>query len=463
MMEKRPLVWLSAANSNNCIRKELEANWNLIDFNLDEPVPLFTHVPDEARVGVLELPNLSQDSTPWPDSWLEMLDLNYWVAIAPQQPLSGTRAARLIVRYCSDFHTLPVDYKRLSTVLGHLWGMATILEPAGSLVNDDYQNLALLGDSQPIQHVRNLLRRFSKTLEPVLISGESSTGKEAAARFLHSHSARGAGPLVIINCAALPITLTQSELFGHERGAFTSALSSRQGRLEQANGGSVVFSGINELQLEQQSALLRFLQESLVERVGGSAQIPVDCRVITTTSEPLADLIDLGRFRSDVYFRLGSLEVKLPTLKDRREDIPILARSLLEATCQGAEPKQLSRGANQSLLNHSWPGNLQELQNRLRQGWLLSDRPVIEASDLGLSLPVPGSDAAANLSLKEFRARADRQALRCSLRLANHNMSEAARLLNISRVSLYRLMEKYDPRPHNRPTRQRPHRKGELT
>ncbi|MDO6441342.1 sigma-54 dependent transcriptional regulator [Marinobacter sp. 2_MG-2023] len=460
MMEKRPLVWLSAANSNNCVRKQLEANWNLIDFNLDEPVPLFTQVADGARVGVLEFPSLSRDNMPWPESWLEMLDLNYWVAIASQQPVSGTRAARLIVRYCSDFHTLPVDYQRLNTVLGHLWGMATILEPAGSLVNDDYKNLALVGDSPSIQHVRNLLRRFSATREPVLISGESSTGKEAAARFLHSHSARAAGPLVIINCAALPTTLTQSELFGYEKGAFTSALNSHQGRLEQANGGSVVFSGINELQLEQQSAILRFLQESQVERVGGSAQIPVDCRVIATTSEPLVDLIELGRFRSDVYFRLGSLEVKLPALKDRREDIPVLARLLLEARCQGAEPKKLSKGASQSLLNHSWPGNLQELQNRLRQGWLLCDRPVIEASDLGLSQPTPGSDPASNLSLKEFRAQADRQALRCSLKLANNNMSEAARLLNISRVSLYRLMDKYDPRPHDRNTRQRPQRKG---
>ena len=463
MMEKRPLVWLSAANSNTGIRKKLEANWNLIDFNLDEPVPLFTHVPHGTKVGVLEFPSLSGKSMPWPESWLEMLDLNYWVAIAPQKPVSGTRAARLIARYCSDFHTLPVDYKRISTVLGHLWGMATIMEPADSLTKDNYQNLALLGDSQPIQHVRNLLRRFSATLEPVLISGESSTGKEAAARFLHSHSTRAAGPLVIINCAALPTTLTQSELFGYEKGAFTNALSSRQGRIEQANGGSLVFSGINELQLEQQPAILRFLQEGLVERVGGSAQIPVDCRIIATTSEPLADLVELGRFRSDVYFRLGSLEVKLPPLKDRREDIPILARSLLEATTQEAEPKKLSKGASQSLLDHSWPGNLQELQNRLRQGWLLSDRPVIEASDLGLGLPGSCANEYANLSLKEFRDRADRQALLCSLQLANYNMSEAARLLKISRASLYRLVEKYNWSPLKRAPRHKPDPKGDST
>ncbi|WP_298449433.1 sigma-54 dependent transcriptional regulator [uncultured Marinobacter sp.] len=463
MLEKRPLVWLSAAHINTRLRKELEANWNLIDFNLYEPVPLFTCVPDGAKVGVLEFPSQPRESMPWPGSWLEMLDLKYWVAIAPQLPASGTNAARLIVRYCSDFHTLPVDHEHINMMLGHLWGMAKIQEPANSFVHDDYQRFALLGNSHSIQQVRGLLRRFSTTLEPVLLSGESGTGKEAAARHLHSHSARAAGPLVTINCAALPTTLTQSELFGYEKGAFTSALSSRQGRLEQANGGSLIFSGINELQLEQQSAILRFLQESSVERVGGSVQIPVDCRVIATTSEPLLDLVALGRFRSDVYFRLGSLEVKLPPLKDRREDILLLARSLLEALAQGSEPKQLSKKAKQSLLNHSWPGNLQELQNRLRQGWLLSDRPVIEASDLGLGLTSHGGELHSNLSLQEFRDKADRQALLCSLQLSNHNMSEAARLLNISRASLYRLLDKYSPAPDNRDRQHNPDPKGDLS
>ncbi|WP_100638073.1 sigma 54-interacting transcriptional regulator [Marinobacter salexigens] len=462
MVEKRPLVWLSAAHSNTCLRKELEANWNLIDFNLDEPVPLFACAPDGAKVGVLEFPSQPEENMPWPGSWLEMLGLEYWVAIAPEVPVSGTRAARLIVRYCSDFHTLPVDYKRINSVLGHLWGMAEILEPASRLAHDDYQNLALQGDSQAIQNVRSLLRRFATTLEPVLISGESSTGKEAAARYLHSHSTRAAGPLVTINCAALPATLTQSELFGYEKGAFTSALSSRQGRLEQANGGTLVFSGINELQLEQQSAILRFLQEGSVERVGGCAQIPVDCRIIATTSESLPDLVALGRFRSDVYFRLGSLEIRLPPLKDRREDILILARGLLEASAHGSEPKQLSKGANLSLLNHSWPGNLQELQNRLRQGWLLSDQPVIEAFDLGLGLPGSGAEAHTNLSLKEFRDNADRQALQCSLQLADYNMSEAARLLKISRASLYRLLEKHNSNPLSRAPRQNPDQKEDL-
>lgn len=463
MMEKRPLVWLSAASSNTGARKELETHWNLINFNFDEPAPLLASVPDEARLGVLELPELSGEDTSQPENWLETLDLTYWVAIAPLWPACGTRVARLITHYCSDFHTLPVDCKRMNTVLGHLWGMASILEPAKNLAHDHYQGLALQGDSHSIQQVRSLLRRFSATLEPVLITGESSTGKEAAAKFIHSHSSRACGPLVTINCAALPASLTQSELFGYEKGAFTHALSSRQGRLEQADGGTLVLSGIDELKLEQQSVILRFLQEGCIERVGGSARIPINCRVITTTSQPLPDLIALGHFRSDVYYRLGGLEVKLPALKNRLEDIPILAKALLEAAASGAKQKRLSNKAVKSLVSHPWPGNFRELQNCLQQGWLLSDKSVIEASDLGLANSGLGSQVpAANLSLKEFRARADRQALLCSLRLANNNMSEAARLLNISRVSLYRLMNKHNPSEQNRSSRHNPTGKGDL-
>ncbi|MGO1749757.1 MAG: sigma 54-interacting transcriptional regulator [Marinobacter sp.] len=462
MMEKRPLVWLSAANSKTCVRKELETNWNLIDFNLDEPVSLLAAVPDGARVGVLELPTFPEKDTPLPECWLETLGLRYWVAIAPQRPVRGTHIARLITHYCSDFHTLPVDFQRINTVLGHLWGMATILEPTNNLAHDRYQWLALQGDSQPIQQARSLLRRLSATLEPVLITGESGTGKDAAAKFIHSHSARATGPLVTINCAALPATLTQSELFGYEKGAFTNALSSRPGRLEQANGGTLVFSGINELKLEQQSAILRFLQEGYIERVGGNAHIPINCRIITTTNQSLPDLIALGRFRSDAYYRLGSLEVKLPELKNRREDIPALARALLEMSSPGIQPKRLSNEAIQSLVNHSWPGNFREFQNCLQQGSLLSDESVIEASDLGLASLGSGSKVSSNISLKEFRARADQQALLCSLRLANYNMSEAARILNISRVSLYRLFNKYKLGSHSQNLRPNPVRKGDL-
>lgn len=454
MMEKRPLVWLSAADGSTTARKELETSWHLTDFNLNDPVPLLATVPEEARVGVLELPALPENDTCSPESWLETLDLTYWIAIAPRQPVFGTRMAKLITSYCSDFHTLPVDTQRINIVLGHLWGMATILRPSNSVAQDHYQDLVMQGDSQAIQQVRSLLRRFAATLEPVLITGETSTGKEAAARFVHLHSARACGPLITINCAALPLTLTQSELFGYEKGAFTHALSTRPGRIEQANGGSLIFVGIDELKLEQQSAILRFLQERHIERVGGTVPIPIDCRIIATTSQSLPDLIALGRFRSDVYYRLGGLEVELPALKSRLEDIPALAHALLESFSKGAGQKRLTKEAAQSLVNHSWPGNFRELQNCLQQAAVLCEQSAIDAPDLGLPRFGLGMEAPSNLSLKEFRARADRQALSCSLRLANYNMSEAARLLNISRASFYRLMGKHSPSPHNQSTRQ---------
>lgn len=463
MEEKRPLVWLSAANSNASLRKELEANWDLIRFNLDDPVPTLDSALDNAKVGVLDLSGLPDGDLPGLEHWCEALGLVYWVGIVPHRPITGTRTAQVITSYCSDFHTLPVDYERINTVLGHLWGMATIQGPAHKLTRDDYQALVLEGDSEPIRHTRSLLRRFSTTMEPVLITGESGTGKEAAARFIHAHSSRASGPLVTINCAALPDALTQSELFGYEKGAFTHALNARQGRLEQANGGSLVLSGIDELHLEQQSAILRFLQERQIERIGGSSSISVDCRIITTTCRPLPDLISTGQFRADVYYRLGGLEVRLPVLKSRLEDIPTLANSLLDLLQQGSEQKHLSKEAIRSLVNHSWPGNFREFQNRLRQGLLLSERPAIEPSDLGLAEVFPDSGAPSNLSLEEFRARAERQALSCSLKLADHNVSKAAKILKISRVSFYRLLDKYNTTAHNRHTRPENFRKGDLS
>ncbi len=446
MTEKRPLVWLSAAHSKSKVRSALVYRWELTDFNAENPVPLLLSPPVGAKVGILDLSEGATDDLPWFEHWLEALNLSYWVGIVAHRPISGTRTAQLITRYCSDFHTLPVDSDRLDTVLGHLWGMAVIREPCGTLPRDGYQSLVLEGNSLAIRQSRELLRRFAVTAEPVLIVGESGTGKDAAAQFIHQHSTRASGPLVTVNCAALPESLTQSELFGYEKGAFTHALSAHAGRLEQAIGGSLILSSIDELNLEQQSAILRFLQEGQIERIGGSNPIRIDSRIITTASQPLTELIEAERFRSDVYYRLGGLEVRMPPLRERREDIPSLAEALLDSSALGAEHKPLGDAAIRSLVNHSWPGNFRELQNRLRQGLLLCDRDEITPEDLGLAHAGnnTGDAATSNLSLEEFRSRAERQALSCSLALAHHNISAAARILKISRVSFYRLMEKYN-------------------
>ena len=463
MTEKRPLVWLSAAHTKSKVRYALIPRWEMTDFNAENPVPLLLSPPLGAKVGVLDISQGPINNLAWFEHWLEALNLPYWVGLVSHRPVSSSRTAQLITRYCSDFHTIPVDSNRLDTVLGHLWGMAVIREPAATLPRDGYQSLVLEGSSLAIRQARELLRRFSVTAEPVLIVGESGTGKDAAAQFIHQHSSRASGPLVTVNCAALPESLTQSELFGYEKGAFTHALSAHPGRLEQAIGGSLILSSIDELNLEQQSAILRFLQEGQIERIGGTAPIRVDSRIITTASQPLPDLIEADRFRSDVYYRLGGLEVRLPPLRDRREDIPSLAEALLTSSALGAQHKPLGEAAIRSLVSHSWPGNFRELQNRLRQGLLLCDRDEIEPKDLGLTPAGNGAGDAgdSNLSLEEFRARAERQALSCSLALAHHNVSAAARILKISRVSFYRLMEKYNRAHHTAPSRQASSPKGE--
>jgi len=221
-------------------------------------------------------------------------------------------------------------------------------------------------------------------------------------------------------------------------------MSAQKGRIEAANGGTLLLIGVDELCSEQQSAILRFLQEGLIERLGSNHPISVDTRLIATSTKPLEQLVKTGAFRSDVFYRLGSLHVLLPPLRERKEDIPILASRILSATPSAKATRRLTDDALICLAGHPWPGNLRELQNRLRQALLLGESPQIGAEDMGFTAtPTDNHDRSRELSLDAFRSRADRQAISVSLALAHNNVSAAARLLNISRVSLYRLMDKH--------------------
>jgi len=445
MKELRPLVWLSAASVGNHQDPLLSAQWKILSFNMTEPPPFSVTSAGRARVGVLDLSTYPEDGTPYLDQWIEALRLSYWVGILPAASLEDNRLGPLISRHCTDYHHLPLDADRLNTVLGHLWGMAQLHARTDFEPHDSYQDAALEGGSQAIRQVRAMLRRFAKTHEPVLISGESGTGKDAAARFIHRHSSRRTQPFVTVNCAALPLTLTQSELFGHESDPSGTLLNARRGRVEAADGGTLLLSGVDELHPEQQSAILRFLQEGQIERVGGSRPCKVDVRVIATTTRPLKTLVENGAFRSDVYYRLATLEVALPPLRERPEDIPVVAAQILASTHTAFGARKLSTAALQSLAQYHWPGNLRELQNRLRQAMLLGESTMIEPADLGLAELGMATPGQSGLSLEAFRARADQQALSCSLALSHQNVTAAARILKISRVSFYRLMDKYDP------------------
>ncbi|OAN88861.1 hypothetical protein A8B84_09720 [Marinobacter sp. EhC06] len=444
MKEKRPLVWLSAVYPALAASGPLLRDWQLIHVPPTDKRCAGERSGSGARVGVFDLGSLKRDQLAHLPEWLDTIPVQHWVATLEPHQIQNPEICALINRYCKDYHTLPLQADRLNGILGHLWGMSELQAKASRAKPACYHDVALEGESVAIRQVRELLRKFARTEESVLIYGENGTGKEAAARYIHDNSPRRNKPLIAVNCAALPRSLTQNELFGHEKGAFTHAMSAQKGRIEAANGGTLLLIGVDELCSEQQSAILRFLQEGLIERLGSNHPISVDTRLIATSTQPLEQLVKTGAFRSDVFYRLGSLHVLLPPLRERKEDIPILASRILSATPSAKATRRLTDDALICLAGHPWPGNLRELQNRLRQALLLGESPQIGAEDMGFTAtPTDNHDRSRELSLDAFRSRADRQAISVSLALAHNNVSAAARLLNISRVSLYRLMDKH--------------------
>jgi len=295
-----------------------------------------------------------------------------------------------------------------------------------------------------MQSVYQVVERVSESDSTVLVTGESGTGKELVARALHKRSRRSGGPFVAINCAALPETLLESELFGIERGVATG-VEARAGRFETAQGGTLFLDEIGDMPVALQSKLLRVLQEREIERVGGRRRVPIDVRVLAATHARLAERIAEGEFREDLYYRLRVVEIGLPPLRERREDIPKLVRYFLErfAAREGREVPTLDRDAYAALLSHDFPGNIRELENLLEGAAALSQGGAIRRDDLQWlpRAPLP-SEAVAPQSgdgeeIADLRVLEERHIQRV-LRMAGGNKSRAARLLGISRRTLYR-------------------------
>ncbi|MBH87005.1 MAG: AAA family ATPase [Alteromonadaceae bacterium] len=446
MTKKKTLLWLSSGPHKPPTDEPFLRPWELVHFDITHPPGRRSPTLPPVRVGVLDFTHHSQTIPPLHlDSWIEALTPTAWVGLLPYAPHSDVELSDIVASFCVDYHTQPYDCARLDNALGHLWGMAELQHQLQTEDPGQFEHHALDGHSPAIRQTRALLKRFAHTDEPVLIHGDSGTGKGAAARFLHDHSTVAQGPYITVNCAALPINLTQSELFGYEKGAFTHAMSARAGRIEKADGGTLVFSGIDELKPEQQSALLRFLQEGLIERVGSHQPRKIRARIVATSSLLLKDLVTLGQFRGDIYYRLGSLQVRMPRLSERLDDIPLLAEIVLRSVRRFAttRPKTLCAAATRCLFLYPWPGNLREFHNRIRQAALLSEAPQLTPADLGLADLDPDQPHVQALSLETFRARAEQEAIAYCLNLSNNNVSAAARLLKISRLSLYRLMDKH--------------------
>ena len=307
----------------------------------------------------------------------------------------------------------------------------------------------IIGESQIMQKMFALMQRAAESDITVHISGESGTGKELVARAIHFNSPRKAGPFVTVNCAAIPETLIESELFGHERGAFTGATTKRIGKFEHAHRGTIFFDEIGDMQWGLQAKLLRVLEERQIQRVGGTANIPIGIRVLTATNQNLGAAVEAGTFRKDLYYRIATFPIEVPPLRDRREDIPLLANHFLKKFAGSAMKsiKAISANALRLLTQYDFPGNVRELDNTIERAVLLETSELLQPNNLSpqilslissqpiLSFP----DSAGILPLEEV----ERQTLAHALKVMDNNVTKAAQALKIDRSTLYRKVKLY--------------------
>ncbi len=341
-----------------------------------------------------------------------------------------------------DFLPKPLDRERLIIIARNATDYKAMKE---KLEGKD----AILGDSPKIREVLSLIERVAPTDSRVLISGENGSGKELVAKAIHRLSRRNAGVMVEVNCAAIPNELIESELFGHEKGAFTGAASQRIGKFELADGGTIFLDEVGDMSLHAQAKVLRALEEGKIERVGGNRQIPVNVRVIAATNKNLIEAIRQNGFREDLYHRLNVIPIRVPPLRERSEDIPVLARAFAEEICRhnGMAPKQFSEEALKTFQGMEWSGNVRELRNTVERLVIMTPGTRIEASQIESGQPAARVEAE-NLinrggTFQEFKDRSEAAFIRRQLEDNNWNISRTAEVLDIQRSHLYNKMKKY--------------------
>lgn len=332
------------------------------------------------------------------------------------------------------------------THAGALFEREAADEPAGAAGRSSAAVLGgLIGASGALHGLRQAVQRVGPTAATVLLLGESGTGKERVARALHALSRR-ARRLVAINCAAIPETLLESELFGHERGAFTGAVRQIRGKIETAHGGTLFLDEIGDMPIALQAKLLRFLQDRLIERIGGRAPIPVDVRVVAATNRDLQAAVAQKTFRDDLFYRLSEVTIAIPPLRERESDALLIASNLLRQASDNSSGPRFAPDAIAAIESYPWPGNVRELENRVKRALILAESPLISAGDLGLAAENP--DWANAPTLRETRRRAEKLAVQRALAMTGGNHSQAARLLRISRQTLYNILARV-PEPRD--------------
>jgi two-component system NtrC family response regulator len=352
-----------------------------------------------------------------------------------------------------DFFNKPIQIDELNVVLRrarHVYELERENRELQRTADDSFEGI--VGFCPAMQDVFRAVRRVAGSDAQVLIGGESGTGKELVARAIHRLSERANGPFVAINCGAIPENLLESELFGHEKGAFTGAHARRAGRIEAAHRGTLFLDEVGELTLSLQVKLLRFLQEHRLERVGGRQEIPVDVRVIAATNADLDRALKEEKFREDLFYRLAVVRVALPPLRNRGEDVTVLAKIFLERFA--AENRKtitaFSADALDSLRAHDWPGNVRELENRVKRAIIMAEGRKLTAEDL--ELDSGHAERYRSVTLKEAREDLERELIRKTLRKHQGNMTRTAAELQVSRPTLYELMEKLGIRKPDRAT-----------
>lgn len=349
-----------------------------------------------------------------------------------------------------DYIEKPFRVERLRQLLQRMAEKVSLVTENQFLrerVNTDSKLNGITGSSAKIADVLRMVSRLKDTRTPVLITGESGTGKELVARAIHFHGPLAQMPFVAVDCGALVPTLMESELFGHEKGAFTGALKAKPGLFQSANGGTIFLDEIGELPLEMQAKLLRVLQEKEVRPVGSNEKVPVDVRVVAATNRDLEAAYRAGTFRKDLYFRLNVVTVHLPALRERRSDIPHLVHSFLDRYASG-ESIQIAPASMKCFLQYDWPGNVRELENCIARAVALGDHKVIDVVDLtpeirGASDPAIGQEDAAVLSTTAL-ADLERMTILRVFEQAGGDKALAGRMLGISRATLYRKLKLYN-------------------
>jgi two-component system, NtrC family, response regulator len=412
----------------------------------DRPEALAAYAADQPTVTLLDLGLPPRPNEPGEGllALSELLALNPLAKVIILSGQSDKDNALLAVGAGAyDFLCKPVDMDELRLVLRRCVYVAELEQEYHALQQTGRPDVfeEMLGTSPEMQGVFTFIRKVAPTTAPVLILGESGTGKEMVARALHRRSPQKGGPFVAINCSAIPEGLLESELFGHERGAFTGAHALRKGHIETAAGGTLFLDEIGELPAAVQVKLLRFLQEKRFQRVGGRQEIHSDTRVVAATSVNLQESVASGTFREDLYFRLAVVIVKVPPLRDRGDDIGLVAKDFVHryGVQHGKRSMTFAPDALRALSLHRWPGNVRELQNRVQRAVIMADGKRVTAADLELTEAL---NEATPQTLREARENAEREIVEDVLRRHRGKITSAAIELGISRPTLYELMEK---------------------